>query len=93
MLAAAPRSQKWCDYRVFRPRVGPDALRDAFHHVPEVNVPITQAETILNHVSGTLSGVERTNGLYNYAKEKCQALVKWEKRFEKTMKRCGVELL
>jgi hypothetical protein len=58
-----------------------------------MNVPIAHAKAIVNHVSGTLSGVAGTYWLNNYAKEKRLALVIWEKPLEKTMKRFGVELL
>lgn len=92
LIAAALRSGKWCGQGPFRPWVRHDARRTLSTMCGEMNVPIAHAEAILNHVSGTLSGVAGTYWLYKYAKEKRQALTKWEKRLEKIVKRYGVEL-
>lgn len=93
LISEALRSERWRMYGVFRPWVRHDARRTLSTMCGEMNVPIAHAEAVLNHVSGTLSGVAGTYWLYKYAREKRQALTKWEKRLEKIMKRFDVELV
>lgn len=92
LIAEALRTDKWCELGAFRPWVRHDARRTLSTMCGEMKVPIAHAEAVLNHVSGTLSGVAGTYWLYQYATEKRQALTKWEKRLEKIMKRFKVEL-
>ena len=93
LIAEALREDKWQERGVFQPWVRHDARRTLSTMCGEMDVPIAHAEAVLNHVSGTLSGVAGTYWLYKYAKEKRVALTKWEKRLEKVMKRFGIELL
>jgi len=91
LVAEALRDDKWRDHGPFRPWVRHDARRTLSTMCGEMGVPIAEAEAVLNHVSGTLSGVAGTYWLYKYAKEKRRALVKWERRLERIMGKHGVE--
>lgn len=93
LIAVALRTEKWCERGVFRPWVRHDARRTLSTMCGEMKVPIAHAEAVLNHVSGTLSGVAGTYWLYQYATEKRQALTKWEKRLERIMGKHDVELV
>lgn len=93
LIAAALRTEKWCDRGPFRPWVRHDARRTLSTMCGEMNVPIAHAEAVLNHVSGTLAGVAGTYWLYKYAREKRRALNKWEKRLERIMGKHHVELV
>ncbi|MEH3102642.1 MAG: integrase arm-type DNA-binding domain-containing protein [Sphingomonas phyllosphaerae] len=90
LIATALRSDEWREFGVFSPWVRHDARRTFSTMCGEMELPIAYAEAVLNHVSGTLSGVAGTYWLYKYAKEKRQALTKWEKRLDRIMKAHGV---
>lgn len=91
LIAVALRTEKWCERGGFRPWVRHDARRTLSTMCGEMKVPIAHAEAVLNHISGTLSGVAGTYWLYQYATEKRQALTKWEQRLERILKKHGVE--
>ena len=50
-----------------------------------MKVPLEIAEAVLNHVSGTMSGVASTYWLYTFAAEKEVALNKWGTKIEKIL--------
>lgn len=91
LIITVLNTDKWRDYGTFRPWVRHDARRTLSTMCGEMRVPIAHAEAVLNHVSGTLSGVAGTYWLYQYAGEKRRALNKWEKRLEQIMRKHGVE--
>lgn len=91
LIAAELAKGKWRDRGPFAPWVRHDTRRTLSTMCGEMDVPIAHAEAVLNHVSGTLSGVAGTYWLYKYAKEKRRALDKWEKRLGRIMRKHGVE--
>ncbi|MES3100627.1 tyrosine-type recombinase/integrase [Sphingomonas faeni] len=90
LIAAALGENSWRSHGPFAPWVRHDTRRTLSTMCGEMSIPIAHAEALLNHVSGTLDGVAGTYWLYQYAKEKRQALTKWEKRLEKIMKKHAV---
>ncbi len=91
LIAAALRTDEWRGRGPFEPWVRHDARRTLSTMCGEMRVPIADAEAVLNHVSGTLAGVAGTYWLYKYAREKREALKKWEKRLAKITDKHGVE--
>ena len=57
-----------------------DLRRTADTQMAELGVLPHVIEAVLNHTSGVIKGVGRTYNRYDYAKEKREALEKWEAR-------------
>ncbi len=54
-----------------------DLRRTAASGMAELKIPPHVIEAVLNHASGTVSGVARVYNRFDYAKEKRQALERW----------------
>lgn len=90
LVDAALSESRWRNRGTVSPWVRHDTRRTLSTMCGEMGVPLEHAEAVLNHVSGTLSGVAGTYWLYKYAKEKRQALTKWGARVERVLKKHDV---
>jgi integrase len=90
LVAKALGGKRWSDRGPVLPWVRHDTRRTFSTGCGEMGVSLEHAEAVLNHVSGTLSGVAGTYWLYKYAKEKRVALTKWANRVDRILKKHGI---
>lgn len=68
-----------------------DLRRTGATNLQALGVPVEVTEAILNHISGTTSGIAGVYNLYRYDPEKKRALDSWANRIEQIIGKCESE--
>lgn len=64
-----------------------DLRRTGTTNLQALGVPVEVTEAILNHISGTTSGIAGVYNLYRYEEEKRKALASWSRHLQKLVRR------
>lgn len=90
LVVDALKGKRWRGRQPLEPWVRHDARRTVSTGFGELRIPIEVAEAVLNHVSGSMSGVAGTYWLYKFAPEKRRAMEKWAAKVERVITAHGV---